>query len=501
MGLTSRLSLNTVRCHMHMVAVLPIIALSSPLFAQAHAAPPADFSAIRKQLLDHVGGDDVPGMAVAVSQNGRIIWEEGFGWADRERQVPAGADTPFYIASVTKPITATAILHLAENRKLQLDAPVNEYLGAVKVHSPEWDASLASVRRLLSHTSGLTTFSRWCRSAAEPACDIEQEIEHYGVLVWAPGEVFDYSNLGFGILGNVVARASDESLDSYLQSAIFQPLKMHDCAIELRGAAANSAAAQYDQKTRSRSPARVSGHEGASGLHCSAHDLLLFGMFQLKEHLAPGSPLTTEDIDMMHGPQPATQGQYGLGWWLREQGGIKIVSAEGGTSTAYALLELIPAKDIAIVVVANSYSQRVSDLKHQIVSVLAPELPSETASSTVALKLPVPRELAGQWRGTILTYKGPINVALDVGRDGGAVARFGKTRRSHGSGVSLEPTHFYAEFSGQPGLRDAPPESPFIIELDLALQRDELIGAATFTPLSGIDGDQLPHFVKLARLR
>lgn len=351
--------------------LLVLITSCTIAFAQTSHSTKPDFSAIRAQLRAHVGSDDVPGLVVAVSRNGDVLWEEGFGWADREKHVQATPTTSFYIASVTKSITATAVLHLAERGKLQLDDPVNKYLEGAKVHSPVWNSSDATIRRVMSQTSGLTTFSRWCTNAADPHCDIDNEIEHYGVLVWPPGEVFDYSNLSYGIMGDVVARVSSQSLDSYLRTAIFRPLHMEDCYL-VPGGTAKRTSAQYNQKTHTRSPSRVSGHEGASGLHCSARDLSSFGMFNLNEHLGSRSPLSVRDIDDMHSAQPATGGQYGFGWWISQESGIEIISAQGGTSDAYALLELIPANEIAIVVIANSYSQLVIGLDRQILSVLLP---------------------------------------------------------------------------------------------------------------------------------
>jgi hypothetical protein len=160
----------------------------------------------------------------------------------------------------------------------------------------------------------------------------------------------------------------------------------------------------------------VSGHEGASGLHCSARDLLSFGMFNLKEHLTSGSPLTPQDIDDMHSTQPGTAGQYGLGWWIRQESGVEIISAQGGTSDAYALLELIPANEIAIVVVANSYSQLVSGLERQIISVLLPGLSAdEHTSGSQSGGAPLASvTLGGRWSGQILTYMAPINITLDT---------------------------------------------------------------------------------------
>jgi CubicO group peptidase (beta-lactamase class C family) len=474
-----------------------------PSFASGQVAPSVttDFSAIQQQLHAHIGKDDVPGLAVAVSRGGGILWEEGFGWAAKETHIRAMPSTPFYIASVTKSVTATAILHLAERRKLQIDQPVNKYLQAHKIHSPMWNASEATIRRLLSHTSGLTTFSRWCSTASDPRCDIDREIERYGVLVRRPGEEFDYSNLGYGILGYVVAKESGETLDSYLQRTIFRPLHMHNCAIA-PGSLAEQPAAQYDEKTHTRSVARVSGHEGASGLHCSAADLLSFGMFQLKEHLSPRSPLLSRDIDDMQTAQPGTEGRYGTGWWIRKEAGLSIISAEGGTTDAYALLELIPARAIAIAIVANSYSQLVGGLKYQILSALFPELKfeeqpngaqSEPASSA-------PGALVGKWSGQILTFKGPIRLVMNVAPGGSAQAQIADLPATAVTNIGLDTTHFYGRFPCNEELPDSL-HPPFIIDLDLELRDHRLIGAATFGPLPGKDGDQLPHFINLAKAK
>lgn len=472
-----------------------LLAFCSLTRAQAPSSIKPDFSAIRRDLLIHVGKDDVPGLAVAVSRNGITIWEEGFGWADREAQIHASAAAPFYIASITKTITATALLHLVEQGKLQLDEPINQYLGAAKVHSTMWDASKVTVRRLATHTGGLTTFTQWCSTASDPRCDIDNEIARYGVLVSPPGEAFDYSNLDYGILGKLVARVSSQSLDSYLHQVVFRPLGMSSCGITVNG----PVAAQYDQNTHARSASRVSGHEGASGLHCSARDLLSFGMFHLKERAAVKSLLNERDIQEMQEAQPATQGQYGLGWWIGHEGDIETISAQGGTSDAYALLELVPAKNIAIVVVANSYSKLVSGLERRILSLLAtvpPEEPSGSESSQVSS---TSAWLAGKWAGQILTYQGPIRVKLDIAENGRIGAEIAGKTSSPIVNIFLQPKYVYGQLRAEPGLPDSF-GGPFIIELSLSLRGDRLVGGATFNSLPEHgDSDQHPHFISLTR--
>src|SRR5215469_374614 len=307
-GLWLPLSLNNAHqtqlrlVQIRMKAAFAMVLLSLSLFARCQEAPREP--RFRNLTAEIAALADVPGLAVAVTRDGKIIYERGFGWADRERGLRATPETPFAIASVSKSITATAIMQLFERGRLDLDAPINDYLGSAKVQSPHWNSAESTVRRVMSHTGGLTTFTRWCGSD-NAACNLDREIRNYGILVWRPGKLFDYSNLGFGILGDVIARVSGNDYDSYLKKNIFTPLGMKGCGLTTR----QPTSTQYDEKTHARSQPRISGTPGASGLRCSAHDLALFGMFQLKEMKNSNSILSTANIDQMHRAQPGTRGR------------------------------------------------------------------------------------------------------------------------------------------------------------------------------------------------
>lgn len=472
-------------------ALLMLVPLCA--YPQTNDPKKIDFSALRREISVRMGQEDVPGLSVAVARDGTIIWQEGFGWADIEKRIHATANTPFYTASVTKSITATAVMQLKEHGKIVLDRPVNDYLGAAKVHSPQWNAEEATVRRMMTHTSGLTTFSHWCRPG-ESNCNVSDEVADYGILVWPPGQVFDYSNLGYGILGEVIAHASGESYPTYIHNEVFRPLKMEYCRFS-----ASTSAAQYDQSTHERSSVKITGHPGASGVYCSAHDLLLFGIAHLGGNGARRLHVEN-DLTEMHSAQPATRGQYGLGWWVREQSGYQIISAQGGTTDAYASLTLVPKKDIAVVVLANSYSQFTSDLTAKILSLLVPDLSakvSENSSPAPAAKRPL-GDLVGKWSGQMITKRGQLPVSLEVQSDGSVVGQIGSQPMASLSHVSIRPTHLYGQLPGTAELPDVP-GNPYIIELDLGLYDNALMGAATAGPLPGRDGNQFPHWVKLTR--
>src|SRR5687768_10070663 len=121
-----------------MLAHSGALALQAP--QDARVATP-DFSAVRQLIRERMAKDSLPGLTIAVARGDSILWEEGFGWANRERRVPATPHTPFYLASLSKTITATAVMVLHEQGRLNLDRPANEYLGNTRLWNPRWDAS------------------------------------------------------------------------------------------------------------------------------------------------------------------------------------------------------------------------------------------------------------------------------------------------------------------------------------------------------------------------
>lgn len=93
------------------------------------------FAVVRDHLAAAVAVGAVPSLAIAVARGDDILWEEAFGWADRERGLRATPDTPFALASMSKPLTATGLMVLVERGLVDLDRPINDYLGETKVHS------------------------------------------------------------------------------------------------------------------------------------------------------------------------------------------------------------------------------------------------------------------------------------------------------------------------------------------------------------------------------
>lgn len=490
------------------------LALIGSLMVQAQSPPieqtKPDFARVRKYIQDQMSAESIPSVAIAVSRNGESLWEEGFGWADRENRIKAAAHTPYYLASVTKSLTGAALMVLQERGKLDLDHPVNEYLGPAKIHSPMWDAAQATVRRVATHTAGLTTYGRGC-ALDDPGCRISTEIaiERYGILFWPPGDHFDYSNLGYGILGDVVSRVSGESYGDFLRDEIFQPLGMADCALEMGPELRRRAAVQYDQTTHTRSPLRGWDHPGASSLHCSVHDLALFGLFMIKARV-PGQKaiLSEESRDaMLNSTAEAAYGErYGIGWWVNPNlHGYRVVFGSGGTGDSAAALYAIPSEGIVVALLSNTGTLLVDKAVKEVFSTMLPEFREQREKTTQSAKPPAdssnaarhPAKLAGNWTGEIRTWRGSVPLTLSI-----SPAREVHTRINSQDGVlqhaRVQDESVYGLVEGDVGTADAP-KPPYNLELELYFRDGTLAGAATTRALPGKDGPALPYWVTLRK--
>jgi CubicO group peptidase (beta-lactamase class C family) len=320
--------------------VLALLLASTSVGAQAppgdvpEHAKAIDFTAAREIIRAGMTKDAVPGVAIAVAHGDSILWEEGFGLANRERNVPATAHTPFYLASITKTITATAAMLLAERKRLELDRPANDYLRGSRLVSPAWDAGGSTVRRLATHMSGLATFDLAC-APKHPDCPMpspDEIIRRYGTVVWPPEEQFDYSNLGYLVLGEIVAQSAGRDLSTVLRDEIFFPLGMHESSLGVDPKRADVSAVRYSW-TAGALP-HVTSMSGSSTGYSSVHDLELFGMLHAKVR-RQGSRAILSDaaIDSMQYSTVATGGDSRYSVCSRRSGSSSPCSRTRGSGS------------------------------------------------------------------------------------------------------------------------------------------------------------------------
>ncbi len=204
---------------------LPLIAalvLVCPLWASCRPAGP-DVKAQIDRLMQAYQGP-VPGAAVAVLRDGRVLFSGSYGQADLEQAIPVTATTDFRLASMTKQFTAAAVLLLAQEGRLKLEDPVHRFLPTL----PPATAAV-TVRELLTHTSGLIDYEDLIPAGTTvPVHDIDvlHLLEKEDRTYFAPGSAYRYSDSGYALLSLIVARISGGDFATFLRQRIFLPLGM-----------------------------------------------------------------------------------------------------------------------------------------------------------------------------------------------------------------------------------------------------------------------------------
>lgn len=183
------------------------------------------FHQARQRIQQGIIERGIPSLSIAVTQGNSVLWEEGFGWDDRKHRIAATPDTLYSLASISKPITATAVMILKERGLLNLDQPIDDYLGDSKLHAWVGHGKDATVRRVANHTPGLPLhYQFFYQDELYIPPPIGETIRRYGNLVTAPGGRFQYSNLGgYCLLSEVIARLSGKSYADFHSEEVFLP--------------------------------------------------------------------------------------------------------------------------------------------------------------------------------------------------------------------------------------------------------------------------------------
>jgi D-alanyl-D-alanine carboxypeptidase len=279
----------------------------------------------------------IPGVAVAVLRHGRLVKLKAYGLANIETGLPATTQTVFELASLTKPFTATAIMLLEKDQKLELDTPVSRY---VKGLPNAWDA--VTIRHLLTHTSGLPElFPEETQTPQVTDYSTERLFRSLAGIPLAPaGSRAEYSDPGYWALGLVVERISGQTFGEFLESRIFGPLGMKNTGmIDLRRIVKNRAAGYTAHSGRLANNRRVWQYELAShyGINSTIEDLVRW-----EEALVDGQVLSRGTLTRMWSPAHLNDGEpvkifgdvgYGLGWLLYDFDGRPTTEHGGYTGT------------------------------------------------------------------------------------------------------------------------------------------------------------------------
>ncbi len=338
-----------------MKRLLTVVVLQ--VFLVAFAYGEAKFAPAAQALLEEAAkAKKAVGMTAAIWQDGAVAWEGAVGFADIENEVPARPNMVHRIASISKPISATALMQLVESGKVKLDAPIQTYVPAF----PKKDQGDILVWHLLSHTSGI----RHYKGSAE-VNDTENypnslaAIEKFknDPIGFTPGTKFHYSTYAYTVVGAAIEQASGQQLRDYMQEHVWGPAGMTSTRFEDQGAIVPHRSRGYAINPKGEAVNAVYSDNSVrypgGGMLSTVGDLVRF-----TAAIQNGTLLKPETLEKMIQPVTLPDGtstKYGFGWGVDTWEVLgRVLSHSGGQSGTSTNLLVSLDKGLAVSVIANT---------------------------------------------------------------------------------------------------------------------------------------------------
>ena len=302
----------------------------------------------------------IPGMSLVIVKDGEIIFAKGFGYKDVEKQIPVSADTQFAIGSSTKAFTALSVLMSQDEGKLSLDDNPRKHLAYFKMKDTETNEKI-TIRDLLSHSSGLSRTDLGMLTGKLNRAELIQ-VAGEAKPVAKLREKFGYQNIMFTAAGEIVAQVQKTPWEKFVPERIFKPLGMTNSTMDLKQmqkAKDYSFGYEYnfDTKQSRKLPFRdIDEVAPAGSINSSANDMAKWLKFILSGGTVNGKRLVSEKgFEEWIKPQMTIAGKtsYGLGWFLQDWKGLKVVQHGGNIDGFNALVATIPEKKLGFVMLTN----------------------------------------------------------------------------------------------------------------------------------------------------
>lgn len=358
-----------------MLAVMPVVAQKTltqtqsevPMHAQAQSSirqtgptDPAEMEVFIDQIVnERMAEDHIPGAVVVVVRDGEIFFAKGYGFADLENQVPVTPDTIFRAGSISKLLTATAVMQLHERGLLDLHADVNTYLTRFQIESPFSEP--VTLHHLLTHTGGFgDIFIGGHAGSAEVQPLGDYLAERMPPPAYPPGEMISYSDHGMTLAGHIVEEISGLSFAEYVDQNIVQPLGMARSGSALPPELRAEVAIGYDYKNGVHHPYPYDfiNIAPAAGFDTTAMDIACFMIAHLQDgRYGDAQILRPATAQMMHQRQatnhPMLRGRaYSFSEWLENN--QRAIWHDGGMPGVNSRLFLLPEHNLGFFIAWNN---------------------------------------------------------------------------------------------------------------------------------------------------
>ena len=352
------------------VAVPALLAAQDVQYATApHGGEWAETIERARFMVDSVRrANNVPGISIAVSVDGEIVWSEGFGFANVEAQVPVTPVTKFRIGSVSKPLTAVGSALLVEEGRLDLDDPIQQYVPDF----PEKGKGTITTRLLGGHLAGIRHYDGDEFLSSRRYASVRQGLEIFkdDTLQTPPGTEYSYSSYGWNLISAVMEGASGDDFLPLMRERVFRPLGMRNTVADYTDSIIIGRTGYYERRDDGvivNGPYVDNSYKWAGGGFLSTpEDLLKFA-----NALMLGGFLKPETLAWLWTSQKDAGGEqtgYGFGFRIGRVSGVQGATHGGGSVGGNSWLGLLPEEGVALAITSNISGARWRNVPVQILS-------------------------------------------------------------------------------------------------------------------------------------
>ncbi len=374
-------------------------------------------SRLRQAVEWEVQQKSLPAFSIALVDGQETIWSAGFGHQDAAQEQPASADTVYRVGSVSKLFTDLAIMQLVEQGKLDMDAPIQEYLPSFQPRNPWEDAQSNTphtLRQFMAHQSGLVRESPVGNYFDPTQPTLQETVESLNAttLVYPPNTRLKYSNAAVAVIGSLLEKYSEFSHPEHVRKAILDPLNMTHSGFALSPQMTSHVSTgwmrTYDGR-RFEAPTFLLGTGPAGNLYASVNDLAKFVSCLFRDlKVGEGKLLRADTFETMITPVRDPQGReqsFGLGFHVQELDGYKKIGHGGAVYGFSTQLEALPERKLGVVAASaldgsNGVVSRICDYALRLMLAHQDGKPLPEYKTTVPLSQPRARELVGRYKGS-----------------------------------------------------------------------------------------------------
>jgi len=355
-----------LRCTINLI-MLPLLLMAGQQIAMAQEAPLTGFNDyVNKAIKDW----EVPGLAIAIIKDDRLVLVKGYGVRELGKPSPVDERTLFAIGSSSKAFTAAALAMLVDEEKLKWDDPATKYLPGFQLYDPYATREL-TVRDLLSHRSGLERGDLLWYASPYDRNEILRRIRYLKPTLSLRAH-FSYQNIMFLAAGQIIPSVTGKDWDDFVRERIFSPLGMTATSTSIKALANSDNVAtphtKLDDKVQIVAWRNIDNIAPAGSINSNVLDMAQWvrlqlggGMYQNKRLISSGAVKemhTPQTIIPLEGPMEILYPEahflsYGLGWFLSDYGGRKIVEHGGAIDGMRAEVAMMPEEKLGIVILTN----------------------------------------------------------------------------------------------------------------------------------------------------